>query len=53
MHFTQPLQNSGIIVAVAKVPKAKAKILVVTIGKKKKAIPVRIIPLSKVPKPKD
>ena len=37
----------------AKVPKVKAKILIVSVGKKKKAIPIRLIPLSKVPKPKD
>jgi hypothetical protein len=37
---------------VAKVPKVKVKILIVSVGKKKKAIPIRFIPLSKVPKPK-
>ena len=41
-----------VMVAVAKVPKVKVEILIVTVGKKKKAVPIRIIPLSKVPKPK-
>jgi hypothetical protein len=36
----------------AKAPPVKVKILIVTVGKKKKAIPIRFIPLSKVPKPK-
>jgi hypothetical protein len=34
---------------VAKVSEVKVKLLVVTIGKKKKAIPIRIIPVEKVP----
>lgn len=41
------------MVAVAKAKKEEVKILVVSIGKKLKKIPIRLIPLSKVPKPKD
>jgi hypothetical protein len=43
----------GIMVAVAKDPEVKVKILVVPIGKKLKKIPIRIIPLQTVPIPKD
>jgi hypothetical protein len=41
------------MVAVANDPKVKVKILVVPIDKKLKKIPIRIIPLEKVPIPKD
>jgi len=40
------------MVAVAKDPETKVRILVVPIGKKLKKIPVRIIPNNQVPIPK-
>jgi hypothetical protein len=41
------------MMAVAKDPEVKVRILVVPIGKKLKKIPIRIIPLQRVPIPKD